>query len=421
VQQVDIVIVGGGMVGLAAASLLSRAGFTIALVESVKPADFDNDSETGLRVSAFSPGSIRILSEAGAWRQIEQNRHCAYADMHVEELVSSDADDLSVLDFSAGEFALDCLGAIVENDLVQWALWQSLEALGTVGLFCPDKLESFETDESTVSVRLQSGTTLECKLLVGADGSGSRVRKSLGIAQTEWVYAQKGLVSVVECQQKNPGTAWQRFVNGHPLAFLPLEDGRSSIVWTLAEVEADRMLAVDDDSFRSQLGEACGHWLGGVTGSGPRAAFPLGMRLSHSYSGHRTVLLGDAAHVVHPLAGQGVNIGLQDAAALVEALVEARRNGHETGDPKVLERYGRWRRSESEIMARGIDGIKSLFSIPVLGPLRRVGLGLVSRSWLVREAFIRRAAGLNRNAPALSRGTPLQQLVHPPTTETRPR
>ena len=258
VHQVDIVIVGGGMVGLAAAGLLSRAGFTVALVESAKPAAFDNDSEPGLRVSALSPGSIRILSQTGAWRQIEQNRHCAHADMHVEELVSSDSDDLSVLDFSAGEFALDCLGAIVENDLVQWALWQSLEALGTVGLFCPDKLDSFEADESRVSVRLQSGATLECMLLVGADGSGSRVRKSLGIPQTEWVYAQKGLVSVVECEQKNPGTAWQRFVNGHPLAFLPLEDGRSSIVWTLPEAEADRMLAVDDESFRFQLGEACG-------------------------------------------------------------------------------------------------------------------------------------------------------------------
>ncbi len=409
-RTVDIVIIGGGMVGLCAASLLSRSGFETALVEASAAPDFDPSSEPGLRVSALSKGSVNILKQAGAWRQIEQNRHCRYLNMHVEE--ARPTGDGPAIDFNAAEFALDCLGTIVENDLVQWSLWQTLEALGTVDLICPNELVDFRADDQAVSVRLRTGEVLRCSLLVGADGPASKVRQIAGVAQTQWVYGQRGLVAVVRCERDNPGTAWQRFVGGNPLAFLPLSDGCSSIVWTLAEEEAERLLNVEDADFHRELTVASDAWLGRVVASGPRAAFPLGMRLSHAYRATRTVIVGDAAHVVHPMTGQGVNIGLQDVAALVEVLVEARAAGSDPGEERALQRYSRWRRSESEIMAHGIQGIKDLFAIPMLGPLRKMGLKVVSSSWVAREAFIRRATGLHANAPELSRGKSLSDLVH---------
>ncbi len=398
------------MVGAAAACLLARAGFSVAIIETREPQPYDASAPTGLRVSAFSPGSVDVLAEAGAWRQIEQQRHCAYRRMHVE-----DRDESVALDFNAPEFGLERLGTIVENHLVQWSLWQSLQVMGGVEIICPDRLEFLDHDEDGPIARLDSGRQIRCRLLVGADGANSRVREMLGIEQEHWEYGQHGLVAVIETEQPNPGLAWQRFMQGGPLAFLPLQDGTSSIVWSRPHAEARRLLELDDDSFLTELQEAAwteGHsWPGVMNSCGPRAAFPLTMRLSRRYAGPQTVLMGDAAHVVHPLAGQGVNLGLLDAAGLVEVLVYARRNQTDIASEKTLRKYERWRRSEAEIMARGIHGIRGLFTPEALGPLRKLGFGMVSRSWIAKEAFIKRAAGKNRNAPALARGEALTDLL----------
>jgi ubiquinone biosynthesis UbiH/UbiF/VisC/COQ6 family hydroxylase len=237
----------------------------------------------------------------------------------------------------------------------------------------------------------------------------------LGIQQEHWEYGQQGIVTVVHSATPNPGVAWQRFMDGGPLAFLPLQDGSSSIVWSRPAAEAERLLALDESEFLTELGTAAaggeGHWPDRVTGCGPRAAFPLTMRLSERYTAHRAVLVGDAAHVVHPLAGQGVNLGLLDAAGLVEVLVQAHARQDDLGAEKVLLKYGRWRRSEAEIMARGIHNLRGLFMPQELGPLRRFGMALVSRSWTAREAFIRRATGRHQNAPALARGVALTELL----------
>jgi len=410
----DVLIVGAGMVGAAASCLLARAGFSVAVIEVREPQAFDPSAELGLRVSAFSPGSVDILVEAGAWRQIEAQRHCPYRRMHVE-----DRDESVVLDFHAPEFGLERLGTIIENHLVQWSLWQSLQVMGGVEIICPDRIESLEHGNSGLVARLEGGGQLRCRLLVGADGANSRVRAMLGIEQKHWEYGQHGLVTVVTTDPGNPGIAWQRFMEGGPLAFLPLQDGTSSIVWSRPQAEARRLLELDDSSFLAELQEAASTesqaWPGVVHSCGPRASFPLTMRLSHRYAGPQSVLMGDAAHVVHPLAGQGVNLGLLDAAALVEVLLDARRNQTDIASAKTLRKYERWRRSEAEIMARGIHGIRGLFISESLGPLRKLGLGLVARSWTAREAFIKRAAGKNRNAPALARGEALTDLLHPGT------
>jgi ubiquinone biosynthesis UbiH/UbiF/VisC/COQ6 family hydroxylase len=254
-------------------------------------------------------------------------------------------------------------------------------------------------------------------VLVAADGADSKIRKRLGIQQDQWEYGQQGLVSVVRTSTPNPGVAWQRFHEGGPLAFLPLDDGSSSIVWSLPQAKAERLLELDEESFLEELDKAVSggenHWPGQVAGCGPRAAFPLTMRLSQSYTASRAVLIGDAAHVVHPLAGQGVNLGLLDAAGLVEVMVGARHRRVDFASDKTLEKYGRWRRSEAEVMARGMHGIRGLFIPEELGPLRRFGMGLISGSWAAKEAFIKRASGRNRNAPALARGTSLTELLRP--------
>ena len=411
-MKYDVAVVGAGMVGAAAASLLARSGFSVVVIDHHEPQPFDLSSPVGLRVSAISPGSAAILAEAGAWRQIERQRYCPYRRMVVE-----DRDESAVLEFEAVEFGLDHLGTIVENDLVQCTLWQSLLAMGGVELCCPDRVTDLRYQDGEPVITLASGNEIQCSLLVAADGANSEIRDRLGIRQDHWEYGQQGLVSVVETQTANPGVAWQRFLEGGPLAFLPLQDGSSSIVWSLPEAEAQRILSLEDDAFLAELSSASAgggdHWPNEVLACGQRAAFPLTMRLSDRYTARAAVLIGDAAHVVHPLAGQGVNLGLLDAAALAEVLVNARNRQVAINSEKTLEKYGRWRRSEAELMARGMHGIKSLFIPEELGMIRKLGMGLISGSWSAKEAFIRRATGRNRNAPALARGKSLTELLHP--------
>ncbi len=402
----DVAVVGGGMVGAAVASLLGRCGFSVAVIEAREPAVFDPAGEVGLRVSAISPGSARVLEQAGAWPAIERQRCCPYRSMQVEE-----AGHPGGVEFEAGSFGLERLGTIVENELIQASLWSALQANPLVERFCPARVASFDNGTDGVSVTLEGGQRLKTALLLAADGAASPLRRQLGIRQDVWDYNQQGLVAVVETEPDNPGVAWQRFMPGGPLAFLPLRDGRSSMVWTRPAREAQALLAEDDDTFLKDLQDASRDGMVRPVSIGPRAAFPLAMRLSEYYVSGRVVLLGDAAHVVHPLAGQGVNIGLADAAALVETLLQSRAAGVDLAEPGRLAHWQRWRRSESELMAGGTHGIRTLFTPPALGALRAFGLRLVGKSWLARDFFIHRAAGMSRNAPRLARGETLKDLL----------
>jgi 2-octaprenyl-3-methyl-6-methoxy-1,4-benzoquinol hydroxylase/2-octaprenylphenol hydroxylase len=211
------------MVGATAAALLARAGFSVALVDGREPEPFDPARPVGLRVSAFSPGSANVLGEAGAWRQVANSRHCQYRRMVVE-----DRDESALIRFQAPEFGLDTLGTIVENDLVQWSLWQSLGVMAGVERFCPDPIESLDYVGGEPVLGLGSGTRIRSKLLAAADGAGSSVRELLGIGQEHWEYGQMGVVGVVVSEAPNSGVAWLRFLAGGPVAFLPLADGKSS-------------------------------------------------------------------------------------------------------------------------------------------------------------------------------------------------
>ena len=402
----DVAIIGAGMVGTTLASLLSRCGFTVALVEAREPQPFDASEDFGLRVSAISPGSSAVLEQAGVWKQLSKQRVRPYRRMQVEDGIESEP-----ILFDAPQYNLERLGTIVENKLLQWSLWQLVSAGGLVDIFCPDRVSGIEFTDHSNQLKLDSGRRLCASLVVGADGAASKVRKMTGIAQDHYAYNQSGLVAVVKKQKANPGVAWQRFLPTGPLAFLPLEDGRSSIVWTLPTLECKRLVSLADDAFIHELDTASDGWLGRVESCGPRAAFPLSMRLSKCYASKRTMLVGDAAHVVHPLAGQGVNLGLADVAALTEILVRSRQSGEDLGSNNTLQSYDLNRRSESGAMAMGMHAIRSLYGIEALSPLRRIGSAMVKRSWTIKEIFLQKAAGLGSNAPRLATGSSLQDLM----------
>jgi 2-polyprenylphenol 6-hydroxylase len=386
----DVAVVGGGMVGAAAALALARAGFSTALLEARAPAAWDANTEVDLRVVGLAPSSVMLLDELGVWTSIHEARAGPYSHMHVW-----DAESGAAIDFDAHSEGRDRLGYIVENNLVQWALWQALEASG-VRRLCPVAVQGFEAREDRTQLELAGGEMLAAGLLVAADGAASPLRGLAGIGTRGRDYAQRAVVAHVATERPHEDTAWQRFLPGGPLALLPLADGRSSIVWSLPEAEARRVLALDEQAFLDELGVASDFRLGRIVASTPRAAFPLKLQLAERYQAERFVLLGDAAHAVHPLAGQGVNLGLRDVAELRDTLIDARAAGRDIGAAHVLRRYARRRRSADTLDALGFDALARIYAwqSPGLVAARGVGVRLLDRLAPLKRRLSEHAAGL---------------------------
>lgn len=409
-KHYDLVIVGGGVVGATLAALAGRLDRDVALIEKRRPPQLNPDADTGLRVSAISPGAQAILSEAGAWRLLDSERAGPgrpgrFQRMHVEAAGGGDG-----LDFDAAEMGCDVLGYIADHERLTAALWDSLEAGGRVDLYARDELASFSDTGDRLHLTTVEEESLSCTLLVAADGAHSRIRRQLGIGQSTRHYNQTGVVATVATAETNPMLAWQRFLETGPLAFLPLSDGRSSIVWSQPHRDAEDLLALDEESFLDELNAASGNLFGGAESTSARAGFPLTMRLADADRRGRVVLLGDAAHVVHPLAGQGLNLGILDAAALVEKLTQ--RGFSDSGLERALNEYSRWRRSENRILMRSIDMLHGLFSLPQAraGWLKRLGLKAAGSHWALRKLFYDRASGQYHGAPRLARGDRLRDL-----------
>ena len=385
----DVAVVGGGMVGAAAALALVRAGFSTALLEAHAPKPWSAHDEVDLRVVGLAPSSIALLDELGVWTSIRDARASPYAHMHVW-----DAGSGAAIDFDAASAGRERLGYIVENSLVQWTLWQALEAAGCRRL-CPAEVRGFEAREDRIQLELADGGTLAARLLVAADGSASPLRQLAGIATRGRDYAQRAVVAHVRTERPHAGTAWQRFLDTGPLALLPLADGRSSLVWSLPEAEAQRVLALDDAAFLDALGVASDFRLGRIIASTPRAAFPLRLQLAERYQAERFVLLGDAAHAVHPLAGQGVNLGLRDVVELRDTLLAAHGAGRDIGAAHVLRRYARRRRSADTLDALGFDALARIYAwqSPALVAARGLGVRLLDRLAPLKRRLAEHAAG----------------------------
>lgn len=386
----DVAVVGGGMVGAAAALALARAGFATALVEAREPAAWSAQNEVDLRVVGLAPSSIALLDELGVWAGIRAERVGPYAHMHVW-----DAETGAAIHFDAAAEGRDLLGYIVENNLVQWRLWQALDAAG-VQRVCPAQVSGYDVLEDRVQLTLGDAQVLSARLLVAADGAGSPLRAQAGIETDGRDYAQRGVVAHVHTERPHEHTAWQRFSETGPLALLPLADGRSSIVWSLPEAEAQRIMALDDEAFMHELGVASDFRLGRITACTPRAAFPLKLQLAKTYQAERFVLLGDAAHAVHPLAGQGVNLGLRDVTELRDTLLAARDAGQDIAADHVLRRYARRRRSADTLDALGFDALARIYGwrASPLVAARGLGVRLLDRLGPLKRRLADHAAGL---------------------------
>jgi 2-octaprenyl-3-methyl-6-methoxy-1,4-benzoquinol hydroxylase/2-octaprenylphenol hydroxylase len=386
----DLAVVGGGMVGAAAALALSRAGFSTALLEARPPSPWQPQDDVDLRVVGLAPSSIKLLNELDVWTSIRNARACPYAHMHVW-----DAGNGAAIHFDAADEGRDQLGYIVENNMVQWTLWQALDAAGVQRL-CPAAVQDFETRPDRVVLALADGESVAVRLLVAADGGSSPLRERAGIGTRGRDYMQRAVVAHVSTERPHAQTCWQRFLPTGPLALLPLQDGRSSIVWSLPEDEARRVLALDDEAFLNELGVASDFRLGRITATTPRAAFPLKLQLAERYQAERFVLLGDAAHVVHPLAGQGVNLGLRDVAELRDSLVAARDAGRDFASSQVLRRYARRRRSADTLDAHGFDALARIYALqgaPWVA-MRGLGVRVVDRLLPLKRRLAAHAAGL---------------------------
>jgi 2-octaprenylphenol hydroxylase len=398
-NQFDMIIIGGGIVGATAACALALEGQNVALVEARAPSAGEPQTRDP-RMYAITRASERIFRSLEIWEAIAAQDICPFTDMEVW-----DAGGSGVLHFDCAELGEPCLGYIVEPRAIHSAVMQRLEALERITLFCPSRFREIRVTESAAEVQLEDGRELTAPLLIAADGARSPVRKAMGINAHRYDYRQSSLVALVKSGEPHLDTAWQRFLPGGPLAFLPLSDGWCSIVWTLPSAEAQRVLALDKQAFHAELASAFGSRLGGIIASGERGVYPLQRVHADHYVRERLALVGDAAHAIHPLAGQGVNLGLLDAAAIAEVVAEAGRLHRNPGAIAVLRRYERWRRSDNQLMMSAMDGLNRLFSNadPALGWVRNLGLTLVGRFGPARHLLMRHAMGLSGDLPARAR------------------
>jgi len=395
----DLVVAGAGMVGAALACACRGRGWRIAVVEARAPQRDWPPGEMDLRVSALNRATERILTRLGVWQRITALGVSPYREMRVWDAVGGGS-----IHFDCAELGEPDLGHIVENRVTQLALWERLEQSPDVSLLCPAQITDAAVEPDAAVVTLADGRRLRSRLLVGADGRDSQVRSLMGIGTQGWDYDQSAIVANVEVQEWHQETAWQRFLPTGPLAFLPLRDGRCSIVWSVAEPRASELVAMAEDGFRLALEDAFERRLGGIGAIGRRAAFPLRLQHAERYVGERLALVGDAAHAVHPLAGQGVNLGMLDAAELFAALETARGRGRDIGGLWALRRYERARRGANLAMLAAMDGFKRLFSnrIPPLAALRSAGLSAADRVRPLKRAFMHEALGLGYELPPLA-------------------
>ncbi|MEE4164290.1 MAG: FAD-dependent monooxygenase [Woeseiaceae bacterium] len=392
----DITVVGAGMTGLGLAALLANESrCAVRVIDAGPPPEFDPAADVGLRVSALAPATVELLGRVGAWQRVLDRRASPYERMQVWDAAAS-PDGPATVCFDASEFAVAQLGFIVENELVRFALYEALQSSQVIFDF-EQPIDAIERRRGRWEVRHADAVT-DAELIVGADGGRSFVRDAADIDVDLTRYEQVALVTHVTPERDHERTALQRFLPSGPIGMLPLADGRISIVWSTSPAEAEKACAMSDADLGARLTEVSDRVLGSLTVAGPRGTFPLAAAHAENYVEAGLALIGDAAHSVHPLAGQGVNLGFADVTALADVIVEAFDAGEYPADRPVLRRYERARRGANAAMIRLLTGLNSLFAADstLVGELRRTGMLLFNRSGPIRNKAVDIAFGTSR-------------------------
>ncbi|HFD7355350.1 FAD-dependent 2-octaprenylphenol hydroxylase [Escherichia coli] len=392
-QSVDVAIVGGGMVGLAVACGLQGSGLRVAVLEQRVPEPLAADAPPQLRVSAINAASEKLLTRLGVWQDILSRRASCYHGMEVW-----DKDSFGHISFDDQSMGYSHLGHIVENSVIHYALWNKAQQSSDITLLAPAELQQVAWGENETFLTLKDGSMLTARLVIGADGANSWLRNKADIPLTFWDYQHHALVATIRTEEPHDAVARQVFHGEGILAFLPLSDPHlCSIVWSLSPEEAQRMQQASEDEFNRALNIAFDNRLGLCKVESARQVFPLTGRYARQFAAHRLVLVGDAAHTIHPLAGQGVNLGFMDAAELIAELKRLHRQGKDIGQYIYLRRYERSRKHSAALMLAGMQGFRDLFSgtNPVKKLLRDIGLKLADTLPGVKPQLIRQAMGLN--------------------------
>ena len=424
----DVIIVGGGMVGSALGCALGDLGFRVAVVEAREPLATWPADTVDARTSALTRASENILRNLGVWDRMVAMRVSAYREMHVW-----DAEGFGEIHFDSAEIGEPDLGHIVENRVIQKALWERLGEIATVERICPAKVATLDLagEQPTLTLDVtdheesesrpggrshqseptgtpvgapSSARSITASLIVAADGAQSALRTMAGLGTRGWAYDQHAVVAIVRPARHHGDTAWQRFLPTGPIALLPIDDGRCSLVWSTAPGHAAALAGMPDDEFCRAVTGATAARLGDIVDAGPRAVFPLRLQHAENYAEPGLALVGDAAHAIHPLAGQGVNLGLLDAATLADVLAQARLRGRPLGAVATLRRYERARKGANLAMMGAMDVLKRLFSNanPALSVARSVGLKATDLATPVKHAIMRRALGVSGERPSLA-------------------
>lgn len=388
-SRMDAVVVGGGVVGAVCALALRKAGLQVALVEAKSPETWRADSPD-LRVFAFAPDNQHFLDDLGVWNAIAAARVQPYRQMQVWDALGR-----ARLAFDADRMGTRQLGFIVENALLVDRLWQAMDRAG-VEVHCPERVASFSEDDNGVRVRFESGQGIDCRIAVAADGGNSRLRELAGIDLHSEDYAQRGVVAYLKTERPHQGTAFQRFLAEGPLALLPFEGNAVSIVWTLPTAQAEAVCALEAAAFGRAVTRASDRCLGDLTLASERASFPLRRQLVQTQVKGRVLVIGDAAHVVHPLAGQGVNLGVRDVSALFASVRDALERKQAFDAPSRLAKWARKRKSDNVVSAMAFDTINKMYrnTHPLAGVLRSGALAIAQNGGPLKRALWRHAAGV---------------------------